>query len=70
MWRVEASEPAQSPIEEGRGVDLSIRRQDLGIGEPGGIIGGDAQEVPEMPVVGMHARPARQDAMTDAIDLA
>src|SRR5690606_7872203 len=55
--------------EEGRGVELTFGRQDLGIGEPGGVIDGDMQEIPTMSLVGMQARPARQEAMTDAIDL-
>lgn len=67
---VTPSRPNQGALEEGGGVVLALRWQDLGIGEPGRIIDGDVQEVPAMPSIGVHARTARREAMADAIDLA
>lgn len=60
-------EPGQGPLKEGDGAFLELVRQDLGIGEPAGIIDADVQELPAdtaMPVD--DAGPPSGDTMADA----
>jgi hypothetical protein len=41
-----AGKPGERPIEEGDGVLLAFARQDLGVGEPRGVVDGDVQVLP------------------------
>ena len=42
----EAGEPSDGPVEESHGTFLALVGQDLAVGEPGGVVDRDVQEVP------------------------
>src|SRR3954447_5661483 len=62
----EAGEPGKRPLEEGHGALLALVGQDLGVGEPGGVVDADVEELPAD-----AARPAGAvagDAVAEALD--
>ena len=62
----EAGEPGEGALEEGHGAVLALVGQDLGVGQPGGIVDADMQELPA--AAALLAGPVAGDAVADAVD--
>ena len=62
----EAGEPGQGPPEEGHRTLLALVGQDLRVGEPGGVVDADMEEVPA--TAAFLAAPVAGDSVPDAVD--
>jgi FtsZ-binding cell division protein ZapB len=64
----EAFKPSQRPLQERGGTLLSLVGQDLGVGQPRGIIDGHVQRLPAGAALAALAGPVAGDAVADAVD--
>src|SRR6185436_8893003 len=65
-----AGEPAERPVEEGDGARLLLVGQDLGVGEPRGIVDAGMQHVIPDAAVAVDPGMVAGDAVADAVDAA
>ena len=63
-----ALKKASARVEEGAGALLPLVGEDLGVGEPGGVVDADMQVLPADAAVLDHAAALAGDAMADAVD--